>query len=336
MIDVINDIRDITSEIMPKNTVIVTNYIKAWKKINSDKYKKIMVSISGGSDSDIVLDICYRCDKDNKCSYVWFDTGLEYQATKGHIEYLEKKYGIDIIRQKAIKSIPSCCKSYGQPFLSKYVSEMIERLQRNKFDFKDGEYEELVEKYPKCKSAIAWWTNKRETMSSGFSRFNISYNKHLKEFLIQNPPEFLISNKCCKYAKKEASKQYVKDSGCDLVITGVRKAEGGARAGRYKTCFYDGWEYSTYMPIFWYKDQDKLEYEEYFMVEHSKCYTEYGLKRTGCACCPYGFYGGLKRELKTAKQNEPKLHKAVCNVFHDSYMYTIEFEKFKKEILRKG
>lgn len=40
MIDVINDIRDITSETMPKNTVIVTNYIKAWKKINSDKYKK--------------------------------------------------------------------------------------------------------------------------------------------------------------------------------------------------------------------------------------------------------------------------------------------------------
>ena len=66
----------------PVNQTIGDNLIKAWSKINSDKYKKEVCTISGGSDSDVMLDICWRCDKDNKVEYVWFDTGLEYQATK--------------------------------------------------------------------------------------------------------------------------------------------------------------------------------------------------------------------------------------------------------------
>ena len=32
----------------------------------------------------------------------------------------------------------------------------------------------------------------------------------------------------------------------------------------------------------------KEDFENYYNVTHSKCYTEYGLKRTGCVGCPYG------------------------------------------------
>lgn len=41
----------------PKNQTVCDNLIRAWAKINSPKYKKIMCSISGGSDSDVMLDI---------------------------------------------------------------------------------------------------------------------------------------------------------------------------------------------------------------------------------------------------------------------------------------
>ena len=75
----------------PKNQIIGDNLVRAWSKINSPKYKKIVCSISGGSDSDVMLDIIWRCDKDNKVEYVWFDTGLEYQATKDHLKYLEMR-----------------------------------------------------------------------------------------------------------------------------------------------------------------------------------------------------------------------------------------------------
>lgn len=117
----------------PVNSIIGDNLIRAWSKINSSKYLYILCSISGGSDSDDMLDIVYRCDKSNKVKYVWFDTGLEYSATKEHLEYLENKYDITIDSYKAIKPIPLSCKRYGQPFLSKQVSEFIQRLQKHNF-----------------------------------------------------------------------------------------------------------------------------------------------------------------------------------------------------------
>ena len=121
----------------PKNQTIGDNLVRAWSKINSSKYDKIVCSISGGSDSDITLDICVMCDKNGKIIYVMFDTGLEYQATKDHKKYLEQKYGIEIVVLRAEKPIPICCKQYGQPFLSKQVSEYISRLQKHNFQWED-------------------------------------------------------------------------------------------------------------------------------------------------------------------------------------------------------
>ena len=309
----------------PINQTIGDNLIRAWSKINSPKYKKIVCSISGGSDSDIMLDIVWRCDKDNKVDYVWFDTGLEYQATTEHLKYLENKYNIDIIPYKAIKPIPLSCKKYGQPFLSKQASEYIGRLQKHNFKWEDKPFEELYEEYPKCKAALLWWCNKRENNS-----FNICRNKWLKEFLIENPPTFPISNVCCKYAKKDVSHKLINEFQYDLNIIGVRKAEGGVRATSYKTCFDENGDgYDNYRPLFWYKNSDKEHYKTAYCIEYSKCYTEYGLKRTGCAGCPFG--RDFEEELKVIEKYEPKLFKAVNNIFADSYEYTRKYREFYKK-----
>lgn len=111
---------------LPKNKIIIDNFIKAFWIINNDAYKKIICTVSGGADSDVMMDICTKCDVDNKIDYVWFNTGLEYQATKDHLLYLEEKYGVNIIRYRAVKPIPLSCKQYGQPFISKQVSEFIQ------------------------------------------------------------------------------------------------------------------------------------------------------------------------------------------------------------------
>lgn len=307
----------------PQNQVILDNLIRAWAIINSPKYKKILCSISGGSDSDIMLDIVWRCDKDNKVDYVWFDTGLEYQATKDHLEYLERKYNIRFIRKKAIKPIPTSCKEYGQPFISKNVSEFIQRLQRHNFQWEDESFDVLIKKYPKCQSALEWWCNTKGENS----QFDIKNKKWLKEFMIKNPPVFQISNKCCAYAKKKVANKILKENKYDLHIIGVRKSEGGARATAYKNCFDDtAGDYDNYRPIFWYRDQDKIDYENAYGITHSKCYTEYGLKRTGCAGCPFG--RDFENELEVVQKYEPKLYKAVCNIFKDSYEYTRQYKEF--------
>lgn len=319
-------------EDIPVNDVIGDNLVRAWAKINSDKYKKIVCSISGGSDSDIMLDICYRCDKDNKIDYVWFDTGLEYQATKEHLEYLKEKYRIDIKSYKAIKPIPTCCKTYGQPFISKQISEFIQRLQRHNFKWEDKSFDELIIEYPRCQSALKWWCNtKGDRVNGKQSSFNISYKKYLKEFMIENPPDFKISNKCCKYAKKNVAHKLVKDGGYDLSITGVRKYEGGARATVYKSCFDEGDSgCDNYRPLFWYSNADKECYVKHYGIEHSKCYSEYGLHRTGCAGCPFG--RDFEFELEVIREHEPKLFKAVTNIFADSYEYMREYRKFREEM----
>lgn len=313
----------------PKNQIIADNLIRTWTKINSSLYSNILCGISGGSDSDIMLDIVWRCDKDNKVAYVWFDTGLEYQATKEHLKYLEKKYSIQIKSYKAIKPIPMACKSYGQPFLSKQVSEFIQRLQKHNFQWENESFDILIEKYPRCQSALEWWCNTKKS-----KKLSIAQNKWLKEFIIENPPTFRISNKCCQYAKKDVLHKVLQENDYDMNISGIRKAEGGARATAYKSCFDEtGTGCDNYRPLFWYKNNDKEEYKEAYEVVHSSCYTIYGLQRTGCSGCPYG--RDFEYELEVIKNYEPKLFIAVNNIFGESYEYTRKYKQFCKDMNEK-
>lgn len=317
------------TDTLPKNLEIFDSFIKAKAVLGRYEPEKIMVSVSGGSDSDLLLDLVYQVSEKG-AHYVFFDTGLEYQATKDHLKYLEQKYGIEIEVEKAMIPIPTACRKYGQPFMSKQVSEFIQRLQRHNFQWEDEDFETLCQKYPKCRAALRWWCNEYGENS----KFNIAYNKWLKEFMVDNPPDFKISNKCCSFAKKDVAKRYKEENKINLSIIGVRKAEGGARSSAYKNCFTCNDDaVDEYRPIFWYKDETKRVYDEHFGVTHSRCYSEYGLKRTGCAGCPFG--RDFEFELEVIQENEPKLYKAVNNIFGDSYEYTRKYKKFRSEMSEK-
>lgn len=306
-------------------------------------HDNIAVSISGGSDSDIVLDLIWNVNQitQKNIHWVWFDTGLEYQATKKHLIFLENKYGITIEREKAIQPIPYTTRKSGQPFLNKFVSDQIGRLQKHGFQWEDEPFEILAQKYPKCKSAIKWWCN-QYTIENGFekvSRFDIDYNKHLKEFIIANPPQFNIANKCCTYAKKNVSKNFNKKNNIDCTIIGIRRAEGGIRSTAYKNCFSEvPFGCDTYRPLFWWSDDDKRDYERAFGVVHSECYTKYGMVRTGCAGCP--FNRKFEDEKHTIETYEPKLYGAINKIFKDSYEYTRQYklfcEQFKDNKTKSG
>lgn len=313
---------------LPDNANVYESYVVCDDKLNRDyRDKNIMISISGGADSDIILDLTTKTRKQSKekMHYVFFDTGIEYAATKQHFKRLEEKYNIKIEVEKAKTPVPLGCKKYGLPFLSKQVSEYIERLQAHNFKWENEDFETLLKKYPKCKVALRWWCNKWGDKS----KFNIGYNKYLKEFMIENPPTFKISNKCCKGAKKDVAKEYKKAHEIDLSIVGVRKAEGGARSS-IPSCFteYDD-ACDEYRPIFWYKGSDKADYETFFNIEHSACYTEYGFKRTGCAGCPFG--RDFEKELQIIEKYEPRLYNAVNAIFKESYDYTRKYKEFVKQ-----
>jgi 3'-phosphoadenosine 5'-phosphosulfate sulfotransferase (PAPS reductase)/FAD synthetase len=199
-------------------------------------------------------------------------------------------------------------------------------LQKHGFQWEDEDFDILYKKYPNCKIALMWWCNQAQCDS-----FNIKNNKWLKEFMVENPPDFNISNKCCDYAKKKVMSQLIKKNEYDLHIVGVRKSEGGARAKAYHNCFDDNDnECDNYRPLFWYTNSDKQVYESHFGIVHSECYTQYGLKRTGCAGCPYG--REFENELQTINKHEPRLFAAVNNIFGKAYEYTRKYKEFYKQM----
>lgn len=300
--------------------------------IQIKKHNKIACSISGGSDSDIMLDLLHRLDPEKKITYIWFDTGLEYEATKRHLKEIEQKYNIEIVPLKAKKPIPIAVREYGVPFLSKQVSERIARLQRHNFQWEDEPLDVLLKKYPKCRLALRWWCNDFGEKS----KFNISYNTWLKEFLIQNPPTFRISNRCCDFAKKSVAKDYIENGDFDLSCVGVRKAEGGARSSAYKNCFTpsESGKVAQYRPLFWFDKNSKEIYKDSHDIKYSDCYEIWGLDRTGCAACPFG--KNFEFELECIEKHEPKFYKAVNNIFGVSYEYTRKYKEFQKMMKEKG
>ena len=314
--------------LFPNNQTVLDTVAKTIDHIEDGK--KIMVSVSGGSDSDILVDLFERIGYEpGQVVYVWFDTGLEYEATKRHLVFLEEKYGIEIQRHKAKVPIPLAVKKYGVPFLSKQASEFIKRLQKKEFTWIDGEIDELLQTFGRCESALKWWLNMKKDKRQRISSF-----AGLKEFMKKSPPDFLISGDCCLYAKKNVSIELEKTTDAELLVSGERQAEGGVRASAYKSCYTpSGKRIARFRPVFYWTDADKKEYEVFCGVVHSDCYTVYGFKRTGCACCPFG--SGFEHELEVIKEYEPKLYKAACNIFGPSYEYTRKYRKFKESWKRE-
>lgn len=78
----------------PDDLEILNSWLVTHERL--EHCQKALCSVSGGSDSDIVTHLCAMLDKEHKVTYVFFDTGLEYRATKDQINYLNKKYGIEI------------------------------------------------------------------------------------------------------------------------------------------------------------------------------------------------------------------------------------------------
>ena len=281
----------------------------------------ILVSISGGADSDIVMDLVERFKGDADIKYVWFDTGLEYEATKRHLPYLEERYGVEIEQMKAVVPIPKACKEHGAPFLSKEDSQCIAQLQRHGFNWAEDTYDELLIRFPGAASGLKWWC--------GIKGKSILRHAYLKEFMIENPPKFLISGYCCEGAKKLPAVHAIKKYSAVLDITGVRQCENGQRATANKSCFSPASNdhISRYRPIFFFTDDDKRDYGTEHGIIHSDRYAKYGMKRTGCAGCPFG--SDFEITLKTIQQYEPQLYKAANAIFGASYDYTRKYREYK-------
>jgi len=297
------------------------------------QHKRITVSYSAGSDSDIMLDLIELVKPPDDCGeirYIFFDTGLEYDASLRHIAEVERKYDVTVERIKPRKSIPAACREHGVPFICKDASEMLNRLQKHGFDWHDSPDYATTDKYGRCKSALDWYYNRRSLSGTGKTKYSINRFKLLRQFIMAQPPDFAISDRCCDYAKKNVANDFDKRFKPDLKIIGMRQAEGGRRSGSIKNCFTAASDTVTanYRPLWFWTDDDKRIYKEWRGIQYSECYEVWGFSRTGCVGCPCN--SKALQELQIAEQYEPNKVRAAYAVFGKSYEYREAYNRFKK------
>jgi len=318
---------------IPENLNIQKYLITTRNKLKD--YKKVAVSYSGGSDSDIIIDLIELVKPDDfegKIKYIFFNTGLEYNATLMHVKEIESKYGVSIEQIKPEKTIPTACKESGIPFLSKDVSGMLSLLQRHNFLWSDSKENSTFEKYGRCKSGLDWYFDCRRISANGKEAFSIKKYKFLKDFIIENPPNFKISDKCCFYAKKNVSKKFDKEFKPDLKINGMRQSEGGRRIGSTQSCFNFEKNNITanYRPLWFWSNEDKQIYKDWRGIHYSDCYEAWGFVRVGCVGCPCN--SKVLQELEIAEKYEPQKVKAAKSVFGKSYEYRDAYNNFKNSV----
>lgn len=309
------------------------------------QHPNAICSYSGGSDSDIMIDLIERTrEAFNLPSVkdVFFNTGLEMRATKDHVKATAKKYGVEIEERRPKVNIVQAARTYGIPFVSKIMSAGLSEWQKKQIPLsiaeeyeaaedKPAKRQELRERYPKCESVINFLCC---CNSAGEPRPNIQLvinsSKYMRDFIAECPPDFKISAKCCDYCKKQIAHSVQKDY--DMIITGERRDEGGMRSVPRKDntslCFTETSSGQFRLrPLYYVSDKDKAWYKNYYGIKYSDAYEVYGMTRTGCCGCPIS-YKAID-DLELIRPYEPNVVKAAWNIFGKSYLYRQQYNAYK-------
>jgi 3'-phosphoadenosine 5'-phosphosulfate sulfotransferase (PAPS reductase)/FAD synthetase len=309
------------------------------------EHPNAICSYSGGADSDIMIDLIEQTRKIFSLSpvkYVFFNTGLEMQATKDHVKATAEKYGVEIEEHRPKVNIVLAARQHGVPFVSKIMSYGLSEWQKkgiplsiaeeyDQAEDKAAKRKELKERYPKCEQVINFLCC---CNSAGEPRPNIQLvinsSKYMRDFIAEYPPDFQVSAKCCDYCKKQLAHRVQK--GYDMIITGERRAEGGMRSVPRKDntalCFGEtaNGQYRL-RPLYYVTDEDKAWYKEYHHIKYSDAYEVYGLTRTGCCGCPISYKA--VEDLEKIRPYEPNVVKAAWNIFGKSYLYRQKYNEYK-------
>lgn len=315
-------------------------------KLGRSIYRPAICSYSGGADSDILIDLIERTramfDWLPEVKYVFFNTGLEMQATKDHVRETAEKYGVEIETVRPKVGIVQAVRQHGVPFVSKIMSGGLSEWQKkgvplsiaeeyDRAEDKEAKREELKGRYPKSESVINFLCC---CNSKGEPRPNIQLvinsSKYMLDFIREYPPDFNISAKCCDYCKKNPA--HAVQKGYKMIITGERRDEGGMRSVPRKDntalCFTEqsNGQY-RFRPLYYVSDADKAWYKKEYGIRYSDAYEVYGLTRTGCCGCPISYKA--VEDLEKIRPYEPNVVKAAWAIFGKSYEYRLKYNEYK-------
>lgn len=253
-------------ESLNENEFILFDRIEKIKQINQeyDLLNNSYISFSGGKDSTILHYLIDMALPNNNIPRVFINTGIEYKAIVEFVKNLQKEDDRIIIVNSGV-NIKQMLEKYGYPFKSKEHSLKVS-------EWKKGSRSKSIMNY-----------------KNGFDNIKSSRFQCPKKLLYQYNDDFKLklSNKCCYKLKKEVVTKWEKASKKVITITGMRKAEGGQRAGM--NCLVTKKDKVVkFHPLSIIKDSFEDWFLKQYQIKLCKLYyPPYNFKRTGCKGCPF-------------------------------------------------
>lgn len=241
-----------------------------------DLRNKALIAFSGGKDSTVLSHIIDKALPDNEIPRVYTQTAIEYSLVQKFINEFAAK-DPRFVQIKLNFNLREMLEKYGYPFKSKEHAEKLSTYQKSGIDSK--------------------------SVQSYLNKTSFGCPKILRE---QFTPEYKLkcSKDCCRKLKKEPFAKFQKEAGRPISITGIRKAEGGARASS-SCAVFQGKDLHKFNPLFVVNDDFLQQYIERERVAISDIYkAPYNFERTGCLGCP--FNKDLQSALDTMQEFFPQ------------------------------
>lgn len=331
------------------NNIIIQNALEDTKTIfESDEYERVLVWLTGKPESTILFHICNKLDVYGKCDFIFFYTDVTLGADMEHMEYLSDKYDrfINIVDINGV--VKDTCNKYGLPFLSVVVSYNLARLQEMNFKWEDKPFEELCKEYlevvdkPSNRNtlelngkyykgsygALRWWCNQYDSKA-----YNINRYGYLKEFIMENPPTFKISDKCCKEVIKKPLHKYATKNKFDIVLSDTIEIKGSIkskRSNKFIKANYINRNYDQYLPLYEFSQTDVMVYKRFYDLKLSDSFEVYHNSGGICVGCPYGGLDGINEDMRMAERYAQGSAMRARKVFGDSYEYTEAYTEYAK------
>ena len=256
---------------MTENEFLLADRIQKIRSMNEqyDLEHNAYISYSGGKDSTVLSHLIDEALPNNKIPRVYMNTGIEYKMVVAYVER-ERERDCRFFIIKPLQNIKNILEEFGYPFKSKEHSLYLSVYQNSGMTKSVLKYLNRTDSKYACPATLRYQFEKD---------FNIK-----------------ISNKCCYKLKKNVAEKWRKENKKTITITGMRKGEGGLRAGIKGCAIFDEGKLKKFHPLLpveddfidWYIAERNIELCELY-------YSPYNFKRTGCKGCPYSL--DLQRQL---------------------------------------
>lgn len=269
-----------------KIQVTQTRIMEFYQRYNGN----VTVSISGGKDSTVLLDLARRCHPDLEAVYV--NTGLDFPEVR---HFAMKTPNVTVLQPKM--RFDEVVREYGWCFPSKDVAHTVY--------------------YARKGSEWALRRFKGENADSTPSRYRQSHYAKWA-FLVDAP--FRISANCCGIMKEAPLKDYEKRNGKHpMVGTMASESERRKQAWLQTGCNNLDSGHPISKPLSFWTNQDVLQYICDFNIPIASVYGDIiedkkgrlcttGEQRTGCVFCPVGCHRDKVNRFQRMAMTHPKLH----------------------------